>query len=61
MFNMAIMARSECADDDREFKEYVRDVEQIVGRSLPDDDGQELLSDLYLSGWTPEEAAEEFA
>ena len=63
MFNMSIMARSESAyDDDREFEEYVRDVERIVGRPLPDAATRELLSDLLASGnCTPEDAAEELA
>ncbi|MDU8351081.1 hypothetical protein RYA05_04125 [Pseudomonas syringae pv. actinidiae] len=60
MFNMASMAREECAEspEDLAYSAWLAKVTQILGSGTPvDPDG--LAFDLYSDGCNPEDAAAE--
>lgn len=58
MFNMATMARDECAEDDQEraFNAWLRDVHKAMGGAAVDED---LAHNLYVAGADIEDAAGE--
>lgn len=58
MFNMATMARDECAEDDQEraFNAWLRDVRGAMGGAVVDED---LAHSLYVDGADVEDAVGE--
>lgn len=58
MFNMATMARDECASDpeDIRYAKWIAEVNKLLGSEV-DKDG--LAFDLYSDNCTPQEAADE--